>query len=274
MPLPPEFSEQEHLQSVIRRWMNREIREFFRDADEDEWDEDITTPKGSLRVACNHRDTDSLIMTQLRWLLFERVRLQRIQVPITGIPTGSFQPTRRFKPQVQLYFQEDLEDVDPGFEPVTGEVSFRLMNQDSDTITPAFAQVLATRVRSNFSVGGGYRWRKGRGMLSYTDKRKGYQLQLLCRTENDGRQLVDRVLDVGQDTPDWDKAAYSENLAEGSAYPVIPPTERIYGQIRRLPRRRPIATVRFQYALLHVWGLQNPIPLVDRTGLWPSELAG
>ncbi|WP_228038362.1 hypothetical protein [Nodosilinea sp. LEGE 06152] len=166
-----------------------------------------------------------------------------------------------------------MEDVDVEFAPVTGEVSFRLMQYDSDTITPAIAQVLATRVRSNFAVGGGYQWRKGRGMLSYTDKRKGYQLQILCRNEGSGRELVDRVLDVGQDTPDWEKASYSENLEEGAAYPVIPPTERIYGEIRRLPRRRPIATVRFQYALLHIWGLQNPIPLVDRTGLWPSELA-
>lgn len=273
MPLPADFSEQEHLQSVIRKWMNREIRGHFRATDSDELDEDITTPENSLAWACQHKDTDSLLMTQLRWSLFERVRLQRIQVPITGIPTGSFQPTRRFKPQIQLYFQEDLADVEPEFEPVTGELTFRLMQYDSDTITPAVAQAFATRVRSTFAGGGGYLWRKGRGMLSYTDKRKGYQLQILCRNEGAGRELVDRVLDVGQDTPDWDKASYSESLAEGTAYPVIPPRERIYGEIRRLPRRRPIATVRFQYALLHVWGLQHPIPLTDRTGLWPSELA-
>lgn len=273
MPLPADFSEQEHLQSVVRKWMNREIREHFRESSSQELDDDITTPESSLAWACQHKDADSLLMTQVRWNLFERVRLQRIQVPITGIPTGSFQPSRRFKPQIQFYFQEDLSDIEFGYAPVTGELSFRLMQYDSDTITPPIAEAFATRIRTNFAVGGGYLWRRGRGMLSYTDKRKGYQLQIYCRNEGAGRELVDRVLDVGLETPDWDKANYSENLAESTAYPVVPPSERIYGQIRRMPRRRPIATVRFQYALLHVWGLQHPIPLVDRTGLWPSELA-
>jgi hypothetical protein len=274
MALPPQFSEQEHLQDTIRRWMNREIRDYFSELGGDEWDEDITSPRASLRVACNHKDTDSLLMTSLRWDLFERVRLQRIQVPITGIPSGTYQETRRYRPQIQLYFLEDLADVEPGYSPVAGEISFRLMQYSSDTITPAIANAYATRVRSNFSVGTGYLWRKGRGMLAYTEPRKGYGLKIFCRNEPEGQALINQVLDVGQDTPNWEKANYSENLSESAAYPVIPPTDRIYGQLRRIPRKRPIATVRFQYALLHVWGLAHPIPLVDRTGLWPSELAG
>lgn len=273
MPLPPDFSEQEHLQDVVRRWMNREIKEYFRGIDGDELDDDITTPESSLAYACQHKDTDSLIMTQLRWLLFERVRLQKIQVPITGVPAGTYQETRRFRPQIQLYFFEDLQDVEPTYSPVAGEITFRLMNYSSETITPPIANTYANRIRSNFATGGGYLWRKGRGQLCYTDQAKGYKLKIFCRTEAEGRELVDRVLDVGQDSPDWDKANYSENLAEGAAYPIVPPSDRIYGEMRRLPRKRPIATVRFQYALLHVWGLSNPVPLVDRTTLWPSALA-
>lgn len=272
MTLPADFSEQEHLQDAIRRWMNREIRDYFSDLGGDEWDEDITTPRASLRVACSHKDTDSLLMTSLRWDLFERVRLQRIQVPITGIPTSDVHETRKFKPQIFLYFQEDLGDIEPGYSPVTGRITFRLMQYQYDQITPAIAQTLAQRVNSNFNLGAGYLWRKGKVMVSYTDKSKGYQLQLLCRTESDGTQLINQVLDINTDAIDLSKCNVSENQLEAVAYPVIPPNDFVYGDTRRLPRRRPIADVRFQYALLHVWGLVHPIPLVDRTGLWPSAL--
>lgn len=270
--LPPDFSEQEHLQDAIRRWMNREIRDYFSDLGGDDWDENITTPKASLRVACTHKDTDSLLMTSLRWDLFERVRLQKIQVPIVGIPAGDVHETRKFKPQIFLYFQEDFQDIEPGFAPVTGRITFRLMQYQYDQITPAIAQTLAQRINSNFNLGPGYVWRKGRVMVSYTDRGRGYQLQLLSRTENDGLQLINQVLDINNHTPDLTLCNVTENQLETAAYPVIPPTDVIYGESRRLPRRRPIADVRFQYAVLHVWGLVHPIPLVDRTGLWPSAL--
>ncbi|MBE9137665.1 hypothetical protein IQ254_10635 [Nodosilinea sp. LEGE 07088] len=273
MALPPEFSEQEHLQDAIRRWMNREIRDYFSDLGGEEWDEDITTPRASLRVACTHKDADSLLMTSLRWDLFERVRLQRLQIPITGIPAGDTHETRKFRPQIFLYFQEDLADVEPGYDPITGRITFRLMQYSYDQITPAIAQTLAQRVKVNFAVGAGYIWRKGKVMVSYTDKNKGYQLQLLCRSEAAGIQLINQVLDINNDAPDLSKCNVSENQLEAVAYPVIPPNDYIYGDTRRLPRRRPVGDVRFQYALLHVWGLTQPIALVDRTGLWPSALA-
>jgi len=272
MALPPQFSEQEHLQDTIRRWMNREIRDYFSELGGDEWDEDITSPRASLRVACNHKDTDSLLMTSLRWDLFERVRLQRIQVPITGIPAGDAIDRREYKPQIFLYFQEDLADVDADYSPVSGEISFRLMQYNYDQITPAIAQTFATRINSNFALGSGYVWRKGKVTVSYTDKSKGYQLCLYCRTEAEGIQLVNQVLDINNDAYDAAKCNVKENKSAAAAFPIIPPNDYIYGDTRRLPRRRPVADVRFQYALLHVWGLRHPIPLVDRTTLWPSAL--
>lgn len=273
MTLAPEFSHQEHLQSTIRSWMNREVRDFFIDLGGDEWDEDITTPRASLRVACTHLDTDSLLMTQLRWNLFERVRLQRIQVPYFAIPISGFDEARKYKPQITLYFQEDLQDVETGYAPVTGEISFRLMGYETDTITPTIAQTFATRIETNFGTAGGFVWRKGRTLCSYTDKSKGYAFQILCRDDTYARTLISQVLDIQNHTPDWARLKINTAANETERYPIIPPTERVYGQNRRLPRARPIADVRFQVALLKVHGLQNAIPLFDRTGLYPSSLS-
>jgi hypothetical protein len=56
------------------------------------------------------------------------------------------------------------------------------------------------------------------------------------------------------------------------AFPTIPGQDFIYGKTRRRPRRRPIADVRFQCALLHVHGLPNPIVLYDRSGAYSTAL--
>lgn len=274
MPLPENFSESEHLQDLFRRYANRQVRDFFLDLGGEDFDVDLTNARSSLRHGCTHKDDDSLLQTLLRWELFNHVRRLKFDVPFIGIPVSSFDAERKYKPQIVLFFQEDLGDVEPGFEVVTGRVSFRAMGYDSQSFTPTVAQTFANRISTNFVNGGGFVWRKGRTMCAYSDWPKGYQLQILARSEADGRALVDRVLDLQNDTIDLTKFNVSENQAESSAYPIIPPNEMIYGQSRRTPRRRPLADVRFQYAVAHVHGLSNPIPLTDRTGLYPSALSG
>lgn len=272
MTVPPEFNHVEHLQSVYRQWLNREVREWFRDADGNELDDDLTTPKGSLKIACYHQDSDSLIMTQMRFQLFERLRLQKFQIPVTGIPRGSIEESRRYRPHVLLYFQEDQADIINDFAPVTGEISYRLMEHTSESITPQIAQVIGNKIKLSFGASGGYVWKKGKHMFSYNDKNKGYQFQILVRNEAEGRQLIERVLDLNNHAPDWSKAQFKENLEPVNAYPTLPSNERIFGETRRTPRKRPIADVRFQYATLDVWGLAHVIPLVDRTGIFPGAL--
>jgi hypothetical protein len=272
MALPANFSGSEHLQDLFRRYMNREIRAFFIDLGGEDWEPEITTPRGALRIGCTHLDSDSLTMTLLRWELFQHVRTLKFQQPFYGIPVAGYHEARKFKPQVQLYFQEDEGDVEPGYGPVTGQITFRLMNYTESTINRTVAQALANRINSEFAIGGGYVWRKGKVMFTYTDREKGYKLQLLCRTESEGVQLVNKVLDANNDTPDWTKSNVSENQQPAQAFPTIPELDFIYGESRRRPRRRPIADVRFQFAILNVHGLVNPVPLVDRSGIWPNAL--
>lgn len=273
MPLPDNFSEAEHLQDLFRRYANRQVKEFFNDLGGEDWDPDISTTRGSLRHGSTHKDEDSLPMTLLRWELFNYVRRLKFDVPIIGIPVSTFNSERKYKPQIILYFQEDLGDIEPGFAPVTGRISFRLMGYESDTLTPVVAQTFANRIRTSFHSGGGFVWRKGRIMCTYSDWDKGYSLQVLSRSEANGREVIDRVLDIQNDTIDLAKMSVKENQAEAAAFPVIPPNDFIYGETRRTPRRRPLADVRFQYATLFIDSMANAIPLVDRTGLFPSAIA-
>lgn len=271
MPNPQPPSPAEHLQDTLRRFYNREVRDWFSDVDVD--DLDINIPRQSLALACRHQDADSALMTISRQLLFTDVR-SRFAMVAQGVGETSFRPSvRRAKhPKLTLYFIEDLNDVDSGYAPVDGQISIRLMDYTSSTITEAVARTHATRTKTAFASGGGFVWKKGKVMCTYSDWPKGYQLQLLCRNEAEGRRVVEQVLDIQNDSPEWSYFNIKENAEPAQAFPTIPSVERIYGDNRKQPRRRPIADVRFQSALLHIAGVANPQVLVDRSGIYPKPL--
>jgi hypothetical protein len=274
MTLPSNFSPAEHLQDLCRRTINQEVREWFKDLGTDQWDPDISVPRGSLRVACTHQENDTLPITVLRSILFYMVckKAADLQQPIYGIPIGTYQELRKFKPQVMLYFLEDAADVDAEFAPVTAEVSFRLMNETEESLSMADLTTLGNKIKTAFATGSGFVWRKGKVQASYSDPPRGYHLRLLCRDEAEAKRVIEQVLDIQSHTPDWQFLNVSKNEQPTDAYPTLPDRKTILGKSRRMPRKRPIANVRFQYAVLNVWGIPNPICLVDRSGHFANPI--
>lgn len=263
------MSNWEHLQSVLIQTQNRRVRNEFSDIDNDNAD-DITTPRSSLRSACLLRDSDSAIMTILRLVLYYIVLegAQALHPPLYTMPVDRYQQRVTFRPQVTLFFKEDLADVEEGYAPITAELSFRLRSSD-DNITPAEAQVLANKIRNEFATGTGYRWRKGRILLSYSDVEKGYLLNVYAASESEGREVIRKIMSIQGDTLEEENLKINQ-LA--STPPTVPPMRLIYGKSRRLPRKRPVGWVRFVWAEMHVWGVQNAIVLVDRSGRRRSAL--
>lgn len=271
MPLPEGYSPTEHFQDTVKRLYNRDVRDWFSDISTEELD--ISTPRQSLRTACTHQDEDSLLMTLGRMWLFESAIREKFSYRGVGTSDKPAHVLRRGKPKINLYFLEDLQDVEAGYAPVQGLIGFRLMDETAETLTEAKLQTLANRIRTEFAVGSGYVWRKGKLMVTYTEWEKGYQLQILCRDTAAGRNLIGKVLDIQQHTPQWEFSHVKENQSSTQAYPTIPPQDYILGELRRLPRRRPIADVRFQWATLELGAIPNPICLVDRSGTWPNVVA-
>lgn len=270
----PEFNDVEHIQSAYRKLLNPQIRDYFNDlVIDDNWEPDVRVPRQSLAAACLHKDTDNLTTTLTRYNLFSEIRGQEYRTPILGWPLKSIGEDRVFKPQVILIFKEDSQDVEPGYSPVLGRISFRLSGVTSTTITEGNLNTYATRIKQEFaSPASGFLWRKGSRMFSYSDWAKGYQLQLLVRSESDGREIVNKVLDIQGDTPDWSKANYSQNESESQAYPVNPGTTVVLGKSRKKTRKRPIAIVRFQYASCLIAEVGTPIILCDRSHNYPQAL--
>jgi hypothetical protein len=266
MPLPNEFSPTEHFQDTVRRALNPEIRDWFKDVTEEELD--ITGPRSSLRTACTHQDADSLVQTVGRMMLFEflcRKPWRAAGGESLGRPPHAV--PRKNKPKLVLIFAEDDTDVEPGYSPVIGEISFRLMDEDGASLTESKLTVLGQKIKTLFGTGSGFLWKKGREMLSYTDWDNGIQFQVLCLSEAEGKRVIEQVLDIRSKTPDWSLAELKKNLEESQAYPTIPPTQQILGKSRRLARRRPRANVRFNHAYIEIAGLPNKIYLYDHSGL-------
>lgn len=269
-PITPEFSPWEHLQDVWRKVHNRRVREHFRDINETEegwnnWQPNLDFPRHALYIACYMDDNDTGDMCTIRTLLFWVVLGQATSMhpPLYAMPTDRYQQSVKFAPQVTLYFKEDLEDVEESYGPIDAELSFRLMDENSSSMTEAKARTLANKIKQEFATNNGYRWQKGRVKLSYRDKENGYQFSINAYSESVGRQLISKILDIQNSVFDDSKLSIAEL---GETPPTVPPSEMIYGQSRRIPRKRPVGYVRFIYAEMHVWGILNAIVLLDRSG--------
>lgn len=263
MTIPPEFSETEHFQSVCRRYLNKEIREAFQDLGGDDWEPEVVTTRGSMRHALTHKDNDTVQMTLGRMFLyyFTYGKARALQTPVYGIPITTYQElSLKYKPQINLYFDQSSPEAKNNNPRVTGEISYRLVNETSESITEAELKTRANKIKSLFVTPNLFVWRKGKIICKYTDTNNGYKLRLLVINEAEGRRIIEQVLDVENKSPDWENLAVSESNA---VFPDIPPTQTIYGKQRRTPRRRPVEDIKFRRATADIWGLPKPVALID-----------
>lgn len=274
MALPENYNPYEHLQDVVRRTHNREVREAFSDLGIDDWEPNISGTRSSLRQACTIHDNDTSSMILMRQNLFFLTmrRARDYQAPIVGMPKESLDSIRKYRPQICLFFKEDSEDVDPDYEPITGRISFRLMDEDSETITESKLKGLANKIKLELGANKGYIWKKGKHYFSYTDKNKGYQLQILALNEITAKDLIQKVLAIQNHNMENKRFNQNTNKDPTRAFPTIPPSIRILNETKKEPRRRPVGDVRFQYAIANIWGQAAVVPLFDRTFTYPKAL--
>lgn len=269
MPLPVAFSEWEHLQNTIRLAHNQMVRKEF---DDIELDDDITTPRGSLKVASIIKDNDNGLIMIVRLFLYHIIIKGFGMTEIYAVPFTDINESVRYSPKVFLNFAQNYRDVDADERAVEGQVSFRLMGETNTSLSQSEVNTLAQKIRTLFGSGNGFTWRKGRAMFTYAEPKKGYFFQLLVADQAEGKRIVEQVLDVQGHTPDWRFANYKENLEPSQAYPSSPPNETIIGKSRKQYKRRPLVTVRFRNAQLHVQGLPNPIVLYDKSGIYKKAI--
>jgi hypothetical protein len=263
MTIPPEFSETEHFQSVCRRYLNKEIRDAFQDLGGDDWQPEVNTTRGSMRHALTHKDNDTIQMTLGRMFLyyFTFGKAQALQTPVYGMPITTYQEVSlEFRPQILLYFDQSQSEVREGLSRVTGEITYRLVNETSQSITESDLKTRANKIKQLFTTPNLFVWHKGRMTCRYEDKANGYQLTLFVTNEAEGKRIIEQVLDIENKSPNWENLSVTEKRAN---YPSVPPQKLIYGKSRKEVRRRPVEQVKFRYAAAHIYGVPRPVALID-----------
>lgn len=277
MPLPEQFNEWEFLQDMIRKTENKKILSFFSDMGGDDWDIDVSTNRGSLRHACTHKDDDTAQMTLLRmWLFYfgmlSSAPYQTEQQIIYGTPATSFHSTWRTHPEVKLYFSEDRDDVEPGYDPIWGEISYRLIDKTSETITIPEVIQIGNRITQKFNASGGYRWHKGWHKCTYLDKAKGYDFRLLIYDKAEGERIIRDVMELENETFREALFQYAEKGNPSDAFPTEPGTMMVLGKPIKRPRRRARAYVRFRYAHLFLPGVPKPVLIASNLPGIPTDV--
>ena len=274
MAEPDNFSPTEQFQDVSKKVWNKLIREYFRDVPTDEASLDLTTPRQALLKACLHKEDDALTLTIGRTLLFlHGTTWLRNQYPVVaGTLLDEIDGGVAYRPRVTLYFVEDADDVEAGYAPVEMECSFRLPNETSTTVSKAELTTLANKIKTKFGAGSGYVFRKGRKMINYRDRSKGYDFRLRARELTDAKELIRDILSLNGDTLDDTLLKYSQTDNEADAYPYNPGFQTILGKRKSKPRRRPITNVRFRYAYCTVAGIGRPVYLYSKYSYIPDVL--
>jgi len=269
MPLPTNFSPWEHLQNVLRSTHNLQVRREF---DDIEVDDDISTPRGSLKLAALIDDKDTATMTLIRLFLYHVIIKGYGMPEIYAVPFTDINDNIKYSPKVFLNFCQNYRDVDADDRAVEGQISFRLMGETNTSLSQAEVNTLAQKIKTLFGSANGFEWRKGRNMFTYSEPLKGYYFQLLIRDVAEGKRIVEQVLDVQNHTPDWQYANFKENLEPAQAFPTNPPNRVLVGKSRKQYRKRPVVTLRFRNAQLHVQGLPNPVILYDKSGIYKKSI--
>ncbi|MEG5159576.1 hypothetical protein QUB37_03885 [Microcoleus sp. AT3-A2] len=180
--------------------------------------------------------------------------------------TGGGEVKRKGRPQLYIYFEEDEEDIEPGYDPIRSRISMRLMDKTDTSLSRADLNQYTTKIQNIFGTGGGKIWKRGKDMASYTDWENGYQLQLLVRSKTDGEELIKQFLSIQNVSFAKKKYFYKENQDVINAYPTNPGSEIVLGKEIKKARYRPIAEIRFQAAWISLASIRKPVYLVDQSG--------
>lgn len=268
MALPDNFGKWEHLQGVLRNYHNKLVREEFSDITDDDA---IAIPRGALKLACLLDDDDTVSMTLLRMQLFffHARKAADLQAPIYGIPVANYDERVIYKPQINLLFRQDEDSTPQQKSPTCAEVSYRLVNETPSTISEADLLRIGNRIKAEFGASNGYRWSKGKTLVTYKNLADGLNLQLYALNEAEGIQVIRKICDCAQQSYNDNFVVVHESKAP---YSNNPGTQTILGKSRKIPVKRPVATVRFLRASLSIHGLPNPISLVGRRYTQPTPM--
>jgi hypothetical protein len=174
----------------------------------------------------------------------------------------------RGKPKLKLYFVETNYLSSSGREIADGQIAgIRLMEYTNESISRATAVSLGEKIRDAFN---GFIWNKGKNNLSYSDPQKGYNIQILCESQQDGLDVLTKVLSLQEHEVENKRVKFSDSPAPTEAYPDTQQEVQRLGKTIKTRVKRPICTVKLRAAFLYIDGLIKPEVIYDNSGYYQA----
>jgi hypothetical protein len=107
----------------------------------------------------------------------------------------------------------------------------------------------------------------GKKNYSYVNPHQGVRFQqMYFRDESQARLLIEQVLDINGESPNWVLLRDHSSVLPDIAYSEIPDKTIVAGTVIKLPQRRPYGVVNFSHALVKFPGLPTFQTLCKKSG--------
>ena len=233
-------NETEVFQSFCQKYVNKAVKKHFKDVPSNTTEGlSLAVPRQAIKRICLHQDSDSLLLTIGRMLVWWVEARGLFDEFIYGVPSTDFEISHTYYPQVKLHFREEkYEAIDNDRRPARGEVSFRWMETDFSTIN---IDKLTDKIEREFTAPVFF-YQRGRELWSYADKSKGHYFKMTVDGEETAKKVIEKVIRLQDNTePEWDK--YLKFHQDKKNYNITD-TVRVEGETIRKPKKRPVAKVK------------------------------
>lgn len=258
-------SETERFQSFCRQYINRKVRERFRDLGGDDWQADFTNDRHFSRHVVTHKDDDPLALTVGRLIVYFFEIQGFLKEPLYTIPSTALHISNTIYPQIIICFRESYKDAESNERyALTAEHYVRTQH---DFATKADVQRLAQKVKNIFATPV-FNFNKGKLKYTYYEKPKGYKITVACPSESEARSVVERLLQLNNDTPNWNYLNESKSNQNFEEQEKV----RVNGETKKKAKRRQSGKVVFTHAELSIPGITENIYLVDVSRRYPGAI--
>ena len=267
------------LQSAIRKTINRQVKQTLADQRDfvnglEDWIDrqskgtngsrqmpQPTNDRQKLAFLCLHFEGEPVVVTLAKMLFFSLYVKPNVPDGFYGLPSGLFHDSVEFFPQIELLFRETVaQQVRAGRKyPVHSSINIRWRVTEQDVASPGFETAQETMARKIAAEFKGYKLERGVVKASYYDKLKSYHLTYFTANEGSAKDFFKKVLSLQNDT--FESANFT--VAERRASFTADQYKTVTGKRVKLPRKRPVADIKFYGSNLKIHGIIQPRCLVD-----------
>lgn len=239
---------------------NAEVYRHFRQ------DED-TPGRRALRDYLLIGATDSRTTAQSKIAYFrDQVQKVHLKPEIYGEPIADVDTVLRYKPEIVLAFSNRNDRSYSSHVRPRARVSYKIIDKTEETITETDLKRIANRINQEFVTGTLFKFEKGKELYTYKEFNKGYNFQVYTKNQTEAKRVIDRVMAINGDNPDWKFMQNHTPEEPYNLYPRNPGRKTILGRSVELNEKRPEVLVQFAFAYALLKDKGKPVALVDAAG--------